>query len=99
MFSPPPLFAEANHRREQKHELVRACGDYGFRQHELEEVREGLEEANRADHVRAAPQLNRRPDFTVGEKNVGDEQEQRDERQQALPQDERRREPIGSQIC
>jgi hypothetical protein len=49
---------------------------------ELQQVGEGLQQAEGADHVGAAAQLHRRPDLAVGEQDVGDEDQQRDEQQQ-----------------
>ena len=40
--------------------------DHRLLQHELQEIGEGLEQAERADHVRAAAQLHGRPDLAVG---------------------------------
>ena len=43
-----------------------------------------LQQAERADDVGAAAHLHRRPDLAVGEQDVGGEDQQRDEEQQAL---------------
>jgi hypothetical protein len=71
-------------RREKEDHLVGRRRDHRLLEDELQEVGEGLEETPGADDVRAAAQLHGRPDLAVGQKHVGDEDQERDEQQQRL---------------
>ena len=75
---------DGHQRREQEHALVGAGRDDRLLEDELQEVGEGLQQAAGTDDVRAAAHLHRRPDLAVGVEDVGDEDQQRDEQQQAL---------------
>ena len=70
-------------RRQQEHALVGAGRNDRLLEHEFQQVGEGLQQAPRADHVRAAPDLHRRPDLAVGEQHVGDRDQQDDQQQHA----------------
>ncbi|GCC49345.1 hypothetical protein chiPu_0033695, partial [Chiloscyllium punctatum] len=88
---------DARHqRRQQEHALVGAGRDHRLLQHEFQQVGEGLQQSERADHVGAAADLHRRPDLAVGEQDVGDRDQQHDEQQQALrDHDDQRPEEAG----
>jgi hypothetical protein len=73
---------DRDQRRQQEHDLVGARRDDRLLEHELEQVGEGLQQAEGADDVGAAAQLHRRPDLAVGEQDEGDEDQQRDEEEQ-----------------
>ena len=75
-------------RREQEQPLVRARRDHRLLEHELEKIGEGLQQPPRPDDVRTAAHLHRRPDLAVGIERVGDVDQERDEEQQALPDDD-----------
>jgi hypothetical protein len=77
-------------RRQQEHALVGARRDDRLLEDELQQVGEALQQAEGADHVRAAAQLHRRPDLAVGEQDEGDEDQQADQQQQALAGDDQR---------
>ena len=76
--------SDGDQRREQEHDLVGAGRDHRLLEHELQQVGEALQQAERADDVGAAAHLHGRPDLAVGEQDVGGEDQQRDEQQQAL---------------
>ena len=78
-------------RRQQEHALVGAGRNDRLLEDEFQQVGEGLEQAPGADDVRAATQLDGRPDLAVGEKDIGDEKQQRDEQKQRLSDHDRRR--------
>ena len=59
----------ADQRRQQEHALVGAGRDDRLLQHELQQVGEGLQQAEGTDHVGAAAHLHRRPDLAVGEQD------------------------------
>ena len=67
---------ERQERRQQEHRLVGAGRDDDFLEHELEEVREGLQQAERADDVGALAQLHRRPDLAVEQQQEGERHQQ-----------------------
>ena len=71
--------------RKQEQALVRARRDHRLLEHELEKVGEGLQQPPWPDDVRTAAHLHRRPDLAVGVERIGDVDEERDEEQQALP--------------
>ena len=81
-------------RRQQEHALVGAGRDDRLLEHELQQVGEGLQQAQRADDVGAAAQLHRRPDLAVGVEDVGDEDQQHDEQHDRLQQDDQRRQDV-----
>ena len=64
--------------------LSAPAGIIGSLKHELQQVREGLQQAERPDDVGTAAHLHGRPDLAVGEQDVGREDQQRDEEQQPL---------------
>ena len=68
----------------QEHALVGAGRDHRLLEHEFEEIGEGLQQSPWADHVGAAADLHRRPDFAVGEQHIGHGDQQNDEQQHAL---------------
>ena len=82
-------------RRQQEDALVGARRDDRLLEDELQQVGEALQQAEGADDVRAAAHLHRRPDLAVGVEDVGDEDQQRDEQQQALPDDDRARNDVA----
>ena len=71
-------------------DAVGARRDDGLLQHQLEAVGEGLQQAERADHVGAAAELDRGPDLAVDVGHVGDGHEQRHGDGEALEQDQDR---------
>ena len=90
---------QRDERRQQEDALVGAGRNDRLLQHEFEQVGEGLEQAPGPDHVRAAPDLHRRPDFPVGIKHVGDGNKQDDEQQHALGHhDDQRPDVIGPEL-
>ena len=63
-------------RREQEDALVGAGRDDRLLEHEFQQIGEGLQQAERPDHVRSAPHLHRRPDLAVGIEQEGDDDQQ-----------------------
>jgi len=83
-------------RRKQKNAFVGGRRDCRFLQDEFQQVREGLQQAPWSDHVRAAPDLHRRPDLAVGEQHIGDRDQQDHEQQHGLRHDHDQRPEIRS---
>lgn len=84
-----------NERREQKDRLVGAGRDDRLLEDEFQKVGEGLEQPKGADDVRAAAKLHGRPDLPVGEQDIGDEKQQRDQKQERLADHDGRGPDIG----
>ena len=57
---------EGDHRRQDEHDPVGAGRDDGFLEQQLEAVGDRLQQAERADHVRALAQLHGRDDLALG---------------------------------
>ncbi len=56
--------------------LVGAVRNGRLREDEFQQVGEGLKQPPRADNVRTATQLHRRPDLAVGQQDIGDANQQ-----------------------
>ena len=78
-------------RRQQEQALVRAVRNHRLLQHEFDQVGEALPQAPGTDDIRPATQLHRRPDLAVGEKDVSDEDQQNDEKNDALQKGQQKR--------
>src|SRR5262249_47336144 len=61
--------------REQEDALVGAVRNDRLLHNELDQVREGLQQAKRAYDVRATPDLYRRPDLAIGQDEIRDDDE------------------------
>ncbi len=77
-------------RRQQEHALVGARRDDRLLEHELQQVGERLQQAERPDDVGTAAQLHRRPDLAVHEQQEGDAEQQRHDHEQAEHHDRQR---------
>ena len=75
---------EGQHRRHQEQQRFAARRDDRLLHHHLERVGEGLQQAERADHVRPFAQLHRRQDLALGIGQVGDADQQRHQQRQRL---------------
>src|SRR5258706_4170672 len=69
---------EGYERRQEEHALVRARGDDGLFQYELDEVGEALQQSESAYDVRAPAQLCGRPHLAVEEKKEGKHHQEAD---------------------
>ena len=72
-----------NDRRQQEHALVGAGRDQRLLEHELEQVGERLQQAERPHHVGAAAHLHRRPHLAIHQQQKGDADEQHHQQQHA----------------
>jgi hypothetical protein len=78
----------------QEQHLVGRGRDDRLLQHEFQEIREALQQTPGSDHVRAAPELHRRPDLPIRQQDIGDEdQETRKQQQRLAGHDQQRHEP------
>ena len=82
-------------RRQQEHALVGAGRDQRLLEHELQQVGERLQQAERPHHVGAAAQLHRRPHLAVHQQQEGDDDEQGDQQHHALEHHHQQRPQIG----
>src|SRR5262249_23206678 len=84
---------------QEKHALVSAGRNDRLLDDEFEEIGERLEQTPRSDHVRAAPDLHRRPDLAIGVKHIGGDEQENDQQKNALREhDNQRPEVIGPQL-
>ena len=70
----------------RKTPLLAPAGMTGSLNDEFEQIGERLQQSPGPDHVRAAPDLHRRPDLAVGIDDVGDRDQKNDQQQHALGQ-------------
>src|SRR5579872_3574045 len=71
-------------RRQKEYPLIGAGGNQRLLDDEFQKVGEALQQPPGPDDVRAAAKLNRRPDFAIGVKDIGGEEQQGDEQDDAL---------------
>ena len=82
-------------RREQEDALIGAGRNDRLLEHEFQQIGEGLPQSPRADHVRPAPHLHRRPDLAVGVEQKRHDEQKDDEERDALRHDQRERQAVA----
>ena len=75
---------EGEHRRHQEQETVRSRRDDRLLHQHLDRVGERLQQPERPDHVRSAADLDRGQHLALGEREIGDADQQRHQQRQRL---------------